>query len=364
MIENYLKELNEQGIVCEINENKWQFSLEDKSLFPFTIYADKEDDDFMLNFLIEDVKNNLEVMKKIYSKIGSRVNYIKKCFELVFREYDSNVDFKFSDFGKYKIILRNKEKIKELDFGITKKIVCRELMKKMNMYDYEHDSLKVNECSQYSKMSVLENKLEKMMNEVACEQLEKTIRSIDFNVKTLARGTSFEKSISKMMHLLGAFEKNGIRLMQENLSILNRVDNVKMKYSDITNIQLPSYLYKTSDKSIVNLSLRFDFINNNVSILMNDKVVDYVYFNDETKNGTVICDKSTLMNRLIKDITNKCSDDISDIKTYSPFNGKNYMLIRNVVKKNHAKDRKYQCSCGYHGHRDIVGAINITRIAL
>ncbi len=33
-------------------------------------------------------------------------------------------------------------------------------------------------------------------------------------------------------------------------------------------------------------------------------------------------------------------------------------------KKNHAKDRKYQCSCGYHGHRDIVGAINITRIAL
>jgi len=28
-------------------------------------------------------------------------------------------------------------------------------------------------------------------------------------------------------------------------------------------------------------------------------------------------------------------------------------------KLNHAKDRDYGCSCGYHGHRDIVGAINI-----
>ena len=28
-------------------------------------------------------------------------------------------------------------------------------------------------------------------------------------------------------------------------------------------------------------------------------------------------------------------------------------------KLNHAKDRDYVCSCGYHGHRDIVGAINI-----
>ena len=28
-------------------------------------------------------------------------------------------------------------------------------------------------------------------------------------------------------------------------------------------------------------------------------------------------------------------------------------------KANHAKDRKYQCVCGYRGHRDMVGAINI-----
>lgn len=28
-------------------------------------------------------------------------------------------------------------------------------------------------------------------------------------------------------------------------------------------------------------------------------------------------------------------------------------------KMNHAKDRKYVCSCGFHGHRDIVGAVNI-----
>lgn len=28
-------------------------------------------------------------------------------------------------------------------------------------------------------------------------------------------------------------------------------------------------------------------------------------------------------------------------------------------KRNHAKDRRYQCSCGYHGHRDLVGARNI-----
>ena len=27
--------------------------------------------------------------------------------------------------------------------------------------------------------------------------------------------------------------------------------------------------------------------------------------------------------------------------------------------RNHAKDRNYKCSCGYHCHRDIVGAINI-----
>jgi len=28
-------------------------------------------------------------------------------------------------------------------------------------------------------------------------------------------------------------------------------------------------------------------------------------------------------------------------------------------KRYHAKDRQYICSCGYHGHRDLVGAINI-----
>lgn len=28
-------------------------------------------------------------------------------------------------------------------------------------------------------------------------------------------------------------------------------------------------------------------------------------------------------------------------------------------ERNHAKDRKYSCSCGYHTHRDRVGAINI-----
>lgn len=28
-------------------------------------------------------------------------------------------------------------------------------------------------------------------------------------------------------------------------------------------------------------------------------------------------------------------------------------------KHNHAQDRKYRCSCGFHGHRDIVGAVNI-----
>jgi transposase len=26
---------------------------------------------------------------------------------------------------------------------------------------------------------------------------------------------------------------------------------------------------------------------------------------------------------------------------------------------NKAKDRKYECKCGYHGHLDIVGAVNI-----
>ena len=34
-------------------------------------------------------------------------------------------------------------------------------------------------------------------------------------------------------------------------------------------------------------------------------------------------------------------------------------LCPDCGKINHAKDRKYQCSCGYKGHRDIVGAINI-----
>ena len=28
-------------------------------------------------------------------------------------------------------------------------------------------------------------------------------------------------------------------------------------------------------------------------------------------------------------------------------------------KKNHAKDRNYQCECGFHTHRDLLGAINI-----
>lgn len=28
-------------------------------------------------------------------------------------------------------------------------------------------------------------------------------------------------------------------------------------------------------------------------------------------------------------------------------------------ERNHAKDRKYRCSCGYHAHRDRVGAMNI-----
>ena len=32
-------------------------------------------------------------------------------------------------------------------------------------------------------------------------------------------------------------------------------------------------------------------------------------------------------------------------------------------KKNHAKDRKYECSCGFCGHRDIVGAVNIRNSA-
>jgi len=34
-------------------------------------------------------------------------------------------------------------------------------------------------------------------------------------------------------------------------------------------------------------------------------------------------------------------------------------LCPSCGKANHAKDRKYQCSCGYKGHRDIVGAWNI-----
>lgn len=28
-------------------------------------------------------------------------------------------------------------------------------------------------------------------------------------------------------------------------------------------------------------------------------------------------------------------------------------------KQNHAKDRNYNCACGFHTHRDIVGAVNI-----
>lgn len=27
--------------------------------------------------------------------------------------------------------------------------------------------------------------------------------------------------------------------------------------------------------------------------------------------------------------------------------------------KIHAKDRRYKCKCGFQGHRDIVGALNI-----
>ena len=34
-------------------------------------------------------------------------------------------------------------------------------------------------------------------------------------------------------------------------------------------------------------------------------------------------------------------------------------LCPNCGRVNHAKDRKYQCSCGYAGHRDRVGAMNI-----
>lgn len=30
-------------------------------------------------------------------------------------------------------------------------------------------------------------------------------------------------------------------------------------------------------------------------------------------------------------------------------------------KKNHAKDRNYSCSCGFRGHRDLVGAVNIRK---
>ena len=34
-------------------------------------------------------------------------------------------------------------------------------------------------------------------------------------------------------------------------------------------------------------------------------------------------------------------------------------ICPNCAKKNHASDRLYQCSCGYRGHRDLVGAKNI-----
>lgn len=30
-------------------------------------------------------------------------------------------------------------------------------------------------------------------------------------------------------------------------------------------------------------------------------------------------------------------------------------------EKNHASDRKYQCSCGFKTHRDILGAMNIIK---
>lgn len=33
----------------------------------------------------------------------------------------------------------------------------------------------------------------------------------------------------------------------------------------------------------------------------------------------------------------------------------------NCGQRNHAKDRKYKCSCGFNAHRDVVGAINIMK---
>lgn len=33
-------------------------------------------------------------------------------------------------------------------------------------------------------------------------------------------------------------------------------------------------------------------------------------------------------------------------------------------KRNHAKGREYRCACGYHGHRDAVGAFNILKMYL
>ena len=32
-----------------------------------------------------------------------------------------------------------------------------------------------------------------------------------------------------------------------------------------------------------------------------------------------------------------------------------------LVRIQHAKDRNYICRCGYHTHRDLLGAINISR---
>lgn len=36
-----------------------------------------------------------------------------------------------------------------------------------------------------------------------------------------------------------------------------------------------------------------------------------------------------------------------------------------ICGENHkAKDRKYVCECGFHAHKDVVGAINIAKNAL
>lgn len=33
-------------------------------------------------------------------------------------------------------------------------------------------------------------------------------------------------------------------------------------------------------------------------------------------------------------------------------------------KRKHSKGREYRCACGYHGHRDVVGAFNILKMYL